>query len=313
MVPEQLKKIESLQRNIEKVFYGKPEAIQSLLVALFSNGHVLIEDVPGVGKTLLARALARSLDCTFQRIQFTADMLPSDVIGVSVYDPEERQFIFKPGPIFANVLLADEINRTSPRTQSSLLEGMNDFQVSVDGRAHPLPKPFIVLATQNPYEFEGTYPLPESELDRFFLRISIGYPPRLDEKRILRDYVTTQAVEALEPVMDTNEVLALQKAASEVRMDDSIADYILNLLDQTRHAPGVDVGVSPRGGLALYRGAQARAMVSGRDYVLPDDVKQMCRPIFVHRMVVRGGFDRSTDGRASRILDDILRSVPVPV
>lgn len=306
-------KIQLLQQNIERVVYGKPEAIRALLVALVSNGHVLIEDVPGVGKTLLARALAKSLDCVFQRVQFTADMLPSDVIGVSVYDQGAGKFIYKPGPIFANVVLADEINRTSPRTQSSLLEGMNDFQVSVDGLAHPLPRPFIVLATQNPYEFEGTYPLPESELDRFFLRISMGYPERNEEKRILRDYVTTQAVEQLTPVMNAQDVIALQQAAAQVRVDDTIAEYILSLVAQTRHAPGVDVGISPRGSLALYRGAQAHAMVLGRDYVLPDDVKAMCKPIFLHRMVVRGGFERGSNGRASRVLDDILRSVPVPV
>jgi MoxR-like ATPase len=306
-------KVQTLQNNIERVLYGKPEAIRSMLVALFSNGHVLIEDVPGVGKTLLARALAKSLDCAFQRVQFTADMLPSDVIGVSVYDQTDRAFVFKPGPIFANVILADEINRTSPRTQSSLLEAMNDFQVSVDGRVHPLPKPFIVLATQNPYEFEGTYPLPESELDRFFLRVSIGYPSRKEEKRILRDYVTMESVDKLEPVMNAEEVVALQKAASYVRMDDAVAEYVLSLVEQTRHAPGVDVGISPRGSLALFRGAQAHAMVCGRDYVLPDDVKFMCKPIFLHRLVVRGGFERGSDGRASRVLDEILRSVPVPV
>jgi MoxR-like ATPase len=313
MTPEQIARIQALQQNIERVFYGKPEAVKSLLVAVFSNGHVLIEDVPGVGKTLLAKALARSLDCAFQRIQFTSDLLPSDVTGVSVYDPGAKQFVFKPGPIFANVLLADEINRTSPRTQSALLEGMNDFQISMDGITHPLPKPFIVLATQNPFEFEGTYPLPESELDRFFIRLSIGYPPREDEMRILKDHVTMESVDRLAPVMTVHEVLDLQAAAGQVRMDGSIAEYILQIVERTRQAAGVDIGISPRGSLALYRGAQARAMIEGRDYALPDDVKQMCKPVFLHRLVCRGSADRSLNGHAARILDGILDSVPVPV
>ena len=313
MTSDPVARIQALQKNIERVFYGKPEAVKSLLVAVFSNGHVLIEDVPGVGKTLLAKALAKSLDCAFQRIQFTSDLLPSDVTGVSVYDPGAKQFVFKPGPIFANVLLADEINRTSPRTQSALLEGMNDFQISADGVTHPLPKPFIVLATQNPFEFEGTYPLPESELDRFFIRLSIGYPPREDEMRILKDHVTMESVDRLAPVMTVREVLDLQAAAGQVRMDGSIAEYILQIVERTRQAAGVDIGISPRGSLALYRGVQARAMIEGRDYVLPDDVKQMCRPVFLHRLVCRGNPDRSPNGHAARILDEILSSVPVPV
>ena len=306
-------KIERLKANVQRVFYGKPEVVESLLVALFSNGHVLIEDVPGVGKTLLAKALARSLDCAFKRIQFTADMLPADVIGVSIYDQEARDFVFKPGPIFANVVLADEINRTSPRTQSSLLEGMNDFQVSVDGITHRLPRPFLVLATQNPFELDGTYPLPDSELDRFFVRLAIGYPPRTDELRILKDYVTMDSVDALGPVMTADDVAALQREAARVRVDACMSDYVLSLVEATREAPEVDVGISPRGGLALYRGAQARAMVAGRDYVLPDDVKEMCRPVFLHRLACRGSRDRTPDGPVVRVLDEILRTVPVPV
>ncbi len=310
---ELLTKIARLQDNIERVFYGKPEVVKTLLSALFSNGHVLIEDVPGVGKTLLAKALARSLDCSFRRVQFTADMMPSDVIGVSVYDPESREFVFKRGPIFANVVLADEINRTSPRTQSSLLEGMNDFQVSVDGVTHPLPKPFLVLATQNPYEFEGTYPLPESELDRFFLRLSIGYPPRRDEARILKDYVTMDSVDDLEPVMNVEEVLEIQKTAAAVHVDESLTEYILAVVEGTRQATEIDVGISPRGSLALYRGAQTHAMIEGRDYIVPDDVKQMCRPVFLHRLVCRASRDRGNDGLASRVISEILETVPVPV
>ena len=306
------KKVEGLKANIERVFYGKPEAVESLLVVLLSNGHALIEDVPGVGKTLLAKALARSVDCSFKRIQFTSDMLPADVIGVSVYDQEARQFVFKSGPIFANIVLADEINRTSPRTQSSLLEAMNDFQVTVDGVSHPLPRPFMVLATQNPFEFEGTYPLPNSELDRFFLRLSIGYPPREDERRILKDFVTMDSADALGTVMSADDVSALQREVACVHVAESLSDYILSLVDGTREASEVDVGISPRGALALYRGAQARAMIKGRDYVNPDDVKNMCPPIFVHRLVCRGSRDRTAHGPAAHVLDEILRTVTVP-
>ena len=313
MAVQILDKIQALQANVERVFYGKPDVVRMLLVALFSSGHVLIEDVPGVGKTLLAKALARSIDCAFQRIQFTADMLPSDVTGVSVFDQQTSRFVFRPGPIFANIVLADEINRTSPRTQSSLLEGMNDFHVSVDGETHPLPKPFLVLATQNPFEFEGTYPLPESELDRFFLRLAVGYPPREDEMRILKDYITMDTANHLEPVMNAAEVLELQEAAAGVRVEDSVAGYVLSLVESTRQASEVDVGISPRGGLALYRGAQALAMIEGRDYVSPDDVKRICRPIFLHRLICRGRQNRGSDGPASRMIDEILRTIPVPV
>jgi len=307
------RKIARLQANVESVFYGKPEAVRLVLVALFSGGHVLIEDVPGVGKTLLARALARSLDCSFRRIQFTADMLPSDVTGISLYNQQTGNFIFKRGPIFANIVLADEINRTSPRTQSSLLEGMNDHQVSVDGVSHPLPKPFLVLATQNPYEFEGTYPLPESELDRFFLRISIGYPEHDDALRILKDYVTMESVEDLAPVLDGDEVLEIQRRAGEVRVDDAVAEYGLRLVELTRDTPEIDVGISQRGALALYRAGQARALIEGRDYVIPDDIKYVCPHVFLHRLVCRGTSDRRPDGAPARVLSDILRTVPVPV
>ena len=313
MTPKVFDRIKRLEENIHQVFYGKPEVVKKLLVALFSAGHVLIEDVPGVGKTLLARALARSLRCSFQRIQFTADLLPSDVIGVSVYDQEERDFVFKPGPIFSNVVLADEINRTTPRTQSSLLEGMNEYQVSVDGQVHPLPRPFLVLATQNPHEFEGTYPLPESELDRFFLHLSIGYPPPDDELRILQDYITMDSLETIKAVASGEEVLEIQKLAASVKVEDSVAQYVLHLVERTREAPEIDVGISPRGGLALYRGAQSLAMIEGRDYVTPDDVKTICPSVFLHRLICRGNHDRSADSPAERILREILDTTPVPL
>ncbi len=313
MASDTVQKIRRLHESVEKVFYGKSDTVRLLLVALFSNGHVLLEDVPGVGKTLLARALARSISCLFQRIQFTADMLPADVTGVSIYDQDARRFVFKPGPIFANIVLADEINRTSPRTQSSLLEGMNEFQVSVDGISHPLPKPFVVLATQNPHEYEGTYPLPESELDRFFLRLTIGYPARDDERRILKDYVTTFSVDALEPVMTVQEVLAVQEEVARVRVDDILVDYMLSLVEGTRQAAGVDVGISPRGGLALYRASQALALIGGRDYVLPDDIKSVCPPVFIHRLVIRGSRDHSSNGAAGLVVEELLKTMPVPI
>ena len=313
MTRDQIRKIRSLQENVGRVFYGKPDVIKSLLVALFSAGHVLIEDVPGVGKTLVARALARSLSCSFQRIQFTADMLPSDVIGVSVYNQQREEFVFKQGPLFANVVLADEINRTSPRTQSSLLEGMNDIQVSVDGVTHPLPRPFLVLATQNPFEFEGTYPLPESELDRFFVRVAVGYPDHESSMRILRDYVTMDAVEHLHPVMSGPEVLDLQQAAADVSVEERVADYVLRLVERSREMSEVQVGISPRGALALYRASQALAMVEGRDYVIPDDVKTICPSVFIHRLVCRGNSSREPGSPAARAIEEILNSVPVPV
>ena len=313
MTPEVCDRIKRLEDNIHQVFYGKPDVVKILLVALFSAGHVLIEDIPGVGKTLLARALARSLHCSFQRIQFTADLLPSDVVGVSVYDQEERDFMFKPGPIFSNIVLADEINRTSPRTQSSLMEGMNEYQVTVDGKAHPLPRPFLVLATQNPHEFEGTYPLPESELDRFFLQLSIGYPTPDDELRILKDYITMDSLANVKPVASGSEVLEIQKLAAAVKVEDSVAQYILRIVERTREAPEVDVGISPRGGLALYRGAQSLAMIEGRDYVLPDDVKKICPSIFLHRLICRGNHDRTSNGLVWRVLQEILDTTSVPV
>ena len=302
-----------LQENIERVFIGKPEAVRRVLVGLFAGGHILIEDVPGVGKTTLARALARSIRSSFRRIQFTPDLLPTDILGVPIYNEAEDRFIFKPGPIFANVVLADEINRTTPRTQSSLLEAMNESQVSVDGATHPLPHPFMVLATQNPHEFEGTFPLPESQLDRFLMRIEIGYPSRDDERRMLASQRTGNPLDTLPPVLDSDEVVAVQAAVREVRVDEAISDYVLDIVSRTRAAEALEIGVSPRGGLALSRAAQALAFLDGRDYVLPDNVKDLAVPVLAHRVIRRASLAAGRSQSERAIIREIVASTPVPV
>jgi len=306
-------KIHRLQGNIETVFIGKTEAVRLVLVGLFAGGHVLIEDVPGVGKTTLARALARSIRSSFRRIQFTPDLLPTDILGVPIYNAAEDRFIFKPGPIFANVVLADEINRTTPRTQSSLLEAMNEFQVSVDGATHPLPKPFLVLATQNPHEYEGTFPLPESQLDRFLLRIEIGYPVRADERRVLTSQRLANPLESLEPVLDGDEVVAIQTAVREVRVDDAITDYVLEIVSRTRQSQELEIGVSPRGGLALARAAQALALLEGRDYVLPDDAKRLAVPVLAHRVIRRAALATGGCRDEREVIRQIVDETSVPV
>jgi len=303
--------IDLLINSIEKVFMGKPEAVKSTLVGLFANGHILIEDVPGVGKTTLARALARSIDCSFRRIQFTPDLLPSDILGVSIYNSSSSEFVFKPGPIFTNVVLADEINRTTPRTQSSLLEAMNDFQVSIDGSTHPLPGPFIVLATQNPFEYEGTYPLPESQLDRFFLKIKIGYPVPEDEKRLFNGLTAEDRLAALRPVITGREVIRIQERVREVKVDDSLVDYAMKIVRRSREHEDLAVGVSPRGFLALVRGAQALAVVSKRDYCLPDDIKTLAVPVLSHRIISKRRHEGAT--RGVEIIEEIVNAVEVPV
>ena len=305
--------IERLRTNIESVFLGKPETVQMVIVCLLAQGHVLIEDVPGVGKTVLARSLAKSLNCSFRRIQFTPDLLPADILGVSVYDQKSGEFVFKQGPIFAHVVLADEINRTTPRTQSSLLEAMNDFQVSVDGRTYPLDPPFMVLATQNPYEYEGTYLLPESQLDRFMLRITIGYPDVEAERRVLDSRRLADPLVGLQPVLTGEDVLALQAKTREVKVADELARYILAIAGNTRRQEDLLAGVSPRGCLALYRAAQAFALVQGRDYVVPDDIKTLAVAVLSHRIIPR---TFRQDGRADaseRIILEALDTVPVPL
>jgi MoxR-like ATPase len=307
--------ISQLQQAIARVIRGKDEAIQLALIALLARGHLLIEDVPGVGKTTLAQALAHSFHCSFQRIQFTSDLLPSDVIGVSIFDQIGQQFDFKPGPIFANIVLADEINRTTPKTQSALLEAMNEAQVTVDSHTHPLPQPFMVLATQNPIEHHGTYPLPESQLDRFLIRIRMGYPSRESEKEILRRRADARSGETVESVMEAADVLAMQQAVDHVRVDDSLLDYALEIVERTRQNERLVLGVSPRGVLMLQRAARARAFVEGREFCLPDDFKQLILPVFAHRVVVNARYatTQRKSTQAEAILSEILETTRVPV
>jgi MoxR-like ATPase len=307
--------ISQLQRAVARVIRGKDEAIKLALMALLARGHLLIEDVPGVGKTTLAQALAHSFHCSFQRIQFTSDMLPSDVVGISIFNQADQQFEFKPGPIFANIVLADEINRTTPKTQSALLEAMNEAQVTVDTRTHALPQPFMVLATQNPIEHHGTYPLPESQMDRFLIRIHMGYPSRENEKEILRSRVDANSGASVQPVMEAGDVLAMQQAVAGVRVDDSLLDYALEIIEKTRQNERLILGVSPRGSLMLQRAAQARAFIEGRDFCLPDDFKQMVLPVFAHRVVVNARYatTQKKTAHAESILAEIVEATPVPL
>jgi MoxR-like ATPase len=280
--------IRRLEHNIGRALVGKTDVVRLAVVGLLARGHLLIEDAPGVGKTTLAAALARSIGAGFRRIQFTSDMLPSDILGVSVYQPDRGEFVFKPGPIFTNVVLADEINRTTPKTQSSLLEAMNETQVSLDHSTYALPRPFMVLATQNPLEYEGTHALPESQLDRFLLRIRIGYPAAADERAILRGGGAGMA-DSLSPVLDADDVLRLQEECEAVRADDAVLDYLIALVTATRTSPLLTLGVSPRGSLALLRAARARALIEGRDFLVPDDLKALLVPALAHRVLVASG------------------------
>ena len=307
--------VSQLQRSIARTIYGKEEAIQLALITLLARGHLLIEDVPGVGKTTLAQALAKSFHCSFQRVQFTSDLLPSDVLGVSVYQPNTHEFEFRQGPLFANVVLADEINRTTPRTQSALLEAMNEAQVTVDGKTYPLPQPFLVIATQNPIEHHGTYPLPESQLDRFLMRIKMGYPSPETEREILRRRAFDNPMEKLEPVADVNEVLAMQETVTHIKVDASLHDYALDIVNRTRTSDQLALGVSPRGTLMLQRAAQARAFLDGRDYCVPDDFKQLAVSVFAHRVVAssrHASLQRKSE-TTEAALREIVESVRVPV
>jgi len=297
--------------NVERVIIGKHLEIQQTVIGLLSQGHILIEDVPGVGKTMLAKSLSRSIGCTFKRIQFTPDMLPSDVTGVSVFNQKTREFEFRPGPIHAQIVVTDEINRATPKTQSALLEAMEERQVTVDGTTYPLEKPFLVLATQNPIEYEGTFPLPEAQLDRFLLRISLGYPEKDDEIRVLDAQQYQHPVDQIKQVLPVAELLTAQEKIKEVYVDPLIKVYIVELVRQTRRHPDVYLGSSPRGSLALYRAGQARAAVLGRDYVIPDDIKALAPAALAHRVII-GPAARIKDVDAKSVVQEIINSVPVP-
>ncbi len=307
--------IEALVENIERIIFGKRDVIELCVTGLLARGHILIEDIPGIGKTTLAQGLARSIDCSFNRIQFTSDMLPSDIIGVSILDSSTRSFEFREGPLFANIVLADEVNRTPPKTQSALLEGMSEFHVSMDGKTRMLPDPFMVLATQNPIEYEGTYTLPEAQLDRFLLRVEIGYPPQEDELRIMRRHDPARALSELTPALTAQDVLALQRASRDITVEDSVAKYALGIIESTRTHPEIRLGASPRGAMALYETCQAWAMVHGRDFVTPGDVKLMAIPVLSHRIIIksRGSDLVSATRDRSRLIAEIVDSVPVPL
>ncbi len=304
----------ALRQAIAVAIKGKEETIDLAIVALIAEGHLLIEDVPGVGKTTLGHALARSITCDFHRIQFTSDLLPSDVLGVSVYSPKLNEFEFKPGPIFANIVLADEINRTTPKTQSALLEAMNESQVTIENFTYPLPRPFMVLATQNPIEHHGTYPLPESQLDRFLMRIEVGYPDAAAEKEILKRFSNGNHQRATEAILTPSEVLALQVESRKIHIDEPIVDYMIQLVNRTRQHQEIELGISPRGTAALFRATQARAMVDGRGFVIPDDVKKLVHSVFEHRLVMgRSSRTRThATAQAKTVLAEIIAQTPIP-
>ena len=303
--------VDRIAANVEEVIIGKRKAVDLVLIALLCKGHVLLEDVPGTGKTMLAKAISRSIGCLFKRIQFTPDLLPSDVTGISIFNQQSREFEFRPGPVIAQIVLADEINRATPKTQSALLEAMEEHQITVDGTTHMLPQPFIVLATQNPIEYEGTFPLPEAQLDRFLLRVHLGYAEKTDEIKILRRQRQTHPIDAVAQVVSAEALLELQERIKDIYVDELIEDYIVSLVTATRHHEDVYLGASARGSLALYRTAQARAAMSGRDYVIPDDIKLLAEPVLGHRLIISPAA-RIRNVTAPTVMSDILNAVPVP-
>ena len=316
--PHILERAAELEAALGSAIRGKGEIVRFSVVCLLARGHLLIEDVPGVGKTTLAQALARSVSCGFHRLQFTSDMLPSDVLGVTIYNVHSEAFEFKPGPIFTNFLLADEINRTTPKTQSALLEAMNESQVTIDGRSHVLPRPFMVIATQNPVEHHGTYPLPESQLDRFLMRLRIGYPDAASEREIVRQSGRGALGQPAPSALAAEDVFEMQESVERVAVDDSLVDYMLTIVQKTRSHESLALGVSPRGAQALYRGVQALALLEGRDYALPDDVKRLAVPLFAHRVVINTRttlVQRRSDGVSSseRVIEEILSQIEVPL
>ena len=307
--------VAQIEEVVGHVIRGKREVVRLLVTALVARGHVLIEDVPGVGKTTLARVLSRCLGGTFRRIQFTSDLLPSDITGVSIYNQEKGSFEFKPGPIFANVVLADEINRTTPRTQSSLLEALSEGQVSVDNETYPLDDPFMVIATQNPLEHFGTYPLPESQMDRFLLRVRMGYPSVPDERRVISERGGYDATDRVKPVVEPGQICMIQKEVDKVRVDGALLDYVMDLVSETRQSPFLALGVSTRGGISWYRAAQAFALVNGRDYCVPDDFKKLALPCLAHRVVMASPQESigRTREEAERVISELLERVSIPL
>ena len=304
--------IAALEANISKVVYGKPQVVRQCLVALFAGEHVLLEDVPGVGKTLIGQAIAKSVAGHFKRLQFTPDLLPADITGSSVYDSNTREFHFSEGPIFANILLADEINRTTPRTQSAMLEAMNEQQISVDGKTYPLPRPFMVIATENPMEYEGTYLLPESQLDRFLIRISVGYPDREHELEVLRSHRAGKPIDTLGPVLSCEEVLHIQQASAATKIDEAIYRYILDLVEATRKDDSLLVGTSTRGAIAFVKAAQAHALLEGRSFVIPDDVKALAIPVLAHRVMTKSFSHGNQRQTVETLIEHLVDTVAVP-
>ena len=307
--------IQHLLDNIEKVIVGKSDVIKKVLVTLLAKGHLLIEDVPGVGKTSLAQTLSKSLSLLFKRVQFTSDILPTDITGVSIYDQKEMEFKFRPGPLFANLVLADEINRAAPKTQSALLEAMNDNQVSVDNLTHKLPEPFMVIATQNPVEYYGTYPLPESQLDRFMMKIKMGYPSVMYEKKMLLERTNGLKKINIEPVLHIDELIEMQNMVEKVKIEESLVNYMVSIITATRESKHLELGVSPRGGLICQQAVRAHALLEGRDYAIPDDFKELAVPIFAHRVILdarKGSYQRRSED-ADIIIQEIVNSIPVPL